>query len=323
MGTSRSDEKEQERFWNEFRVGVFAVVAIVLLVVGFQFLKGQSLFKGRYTLVAVFDQANGVTAEVPVTVRGLKVGTVRDVELSDEGGVRVEMRIQNDVKLPEGTTASVTGVSALDDVSVALHRPDEGAPLADGATIPTKDTGLLGKLRKKVGPMAGQLDSVLTRANHTLDETNGLISNSRGDIEQLATNLRSTSAGLESIVQRERDRLHRTMTHLEQTSASLDTLVRDLQSVTSSNRDTLDEAVENAGTTLRRTRRASQSVAQSAEDLDHILTDLRDGKGTAGRLLTDPRLYQRMHSISVRTDSILKGFQEEPSRYLDTTVEIF
>lgn len=323
MGPSRSEEKEQERFWNEFRVGVFAVVAIVLLIIGSQFLKGNALFRGSYTIVAVFETANGVTDDVPVTVRGLSVGKVRDVALSDDGGVRVELKIQNDVELPEGTTASITGVSALDDVSVSLNRPDDGPPLAAGATIPTTDTGLLDKLREKAGPMAGRLDSVLTRADRTLAEAHGLMSNSRGDVENALQNLRSTSAGIESIVERERTRLHRTMAHLERTSASLDTLVRDLQSVTSSKRDTLEEAVENAGVTLRRTRRASKAVAQSAEDLNRILTGLREGDGTAGRLLTDPRLYQRMHSISVRADSILKGFQENPGRYLDTTVEIF
>lgn len=70
-------------------------------------------------------------------------------------------------------------------------------------------------------------------------------------------------------------------------------------------------------------RRASASIAQSAADLEQILQRLRTGHGTAGKLLTDPRLYDRLHSISVRTDSILADFQRDPGRHLDTTVEIF
>ncbi len=319
MGTSRSEEKEQERFWNEFRVGVFAVAAISLLIVGFQFLKGSPLFEGTYTLVANFETANGVKTDVPVTVRGIPVGTVQDVRLSDAGSVRVQMQIRDDVQLRDGTVASITGVSALDDVAVSLDRAHEGEPLADGDHVPTTEKGFLNQLREK----AGRVDSVLTESERTLAEANGLISGSRGEIDQTLTNLQSTTNGIASIVERDRDRIHRTLVHLEQTSASLDTLVRDLQSVTSSNPDTLEQAVEDAGLTLRRTRRASKSIAQSAENLDRILTGLREGEGTAGQLLNDPRLYKRLHSISVRTDSILSDFQERPERYLDTTVEIF
>jgi len=323
MSSSRSDEKEQERFWNEFRVGVFAVVGITLLLLGFQFLKGVPLFGGTYTLVADFETANGVTTDVPVTVRGIPVGTVQKVHLSDDGGVRVRMRIQNDVELREGTTASITGMAALDDVRVSLNRSSDGPPLSDGARLPTQNEGLMDKLREKAVPMAGRVDSVLRKSEQTLTETKGLIGGSRQDVHRTISNLKSTSAGIESIVERQRERLHRTLVHLERTSASMDTLVHDLQAVTSSNRDSLGPAVSDARRTLRRTRRASKSVAQSADDLDHILTGLREGEGTAGQLLTDERLYQRLHSISVRTDSILADFQENPSRYLDTSVELF
>jgi phospholipid/cholesterol/gamma-HCH transport system substrate-binding protein len=323
MASSRSTEKEHERFWNEFRVGVFAVVALVAAVIGYQFLRGTPILGGTYVLEATFERAEGVTADAPVTVRGIRVGRVERVALSNEDGVLVRMRIQNDVQLREGTTASVTGMSALDDVSISLDRSSSGPPLETGARIPTRDQGTLDKLRQKALPLARRVDTVLANAGGTFAEAERLLGGSRGDVQKTLENLRSTSSGIESLLQRERDRLHRTLVHLERTSASMDTLVHDLQSVTSDNRDTLGVAVQEAAKTLQRTRRASKSVAQSADDLQHILGGLRKGEGTAGQLLTDPRLYQRLHSISVRTDSILADFQKNPGRYLDTTVEIF
>jgi ABC-type transport system involved in resistance to organic solvents, periplasmic component len=86
MSTDRSEEKEQERFWNEFRVGVLAVAALALLVLGVRFLQGTSLFGNTYPLTARFEQAEGVAPGTPVTVRGISVGTVDRVALADWRG---------------------------------------------------------------------------------------------------------------------------------------------------------------------------------------------------------------------------------------------
>ncbi|MCS3698312.1 hypothetical protein [Salinibacter ruber] len=58
MSNSRSDDKEQQRFWNEFRIGVLAVVAIALLFLGVRFLQGVPLFGNTYTVVAQFESAD-------------------------------------------------------------------------------------------------------------------------------------------------------------------------------------------------------------------------------------------------------------------------
>lgn len=323
MSSSRSHEKERQRFWNEFRIGVLAVVALVLLFVGVRFLQGVPLFGNTYTLIAQFENAEGVTEGTPVTVRGLSIGTVETVSLSEKGGVRVRMRIQEDVQLTDGATASITGIAALDDVSVSLHRSDSGDPLPSGARIPTVDGGTLEQLRERAVPIAQRVDSVLAEATGTFSEARRVLGGSEREVQALLSNLQSASAGVESFVHSERDRLHRVMAHLEQTSASMAELATTLEHVTTTNRDTLAHTVQDAERTVHHTRRAAQSLKQSAKDLEVILSDLRRGEGTAGQLLNNPHLYRRMESISVRVDSILSDFQRRPDYYLDTTVEIF
>jgi phospholipid/cholesterol/gamma-HCH transport system substrate-binding protein len=322
MSTSRTEEKEEERFWNEFRIGVLAVGAVVLLFLGVRFLQGVPLLGNTYPLIVQFDSADGITEGTPVSVRGLQVGTVGNVSLGDDG-VRATLRIREDVQLTEGTTASIGGLAALDDVSVSLHRTPGGAPLSPGARLPTAEGGTLEQLRSRAVPIAQRVDSVLAEATGTFSEARRVLGGSRPKVRTLLGNLESASAGVESFVQRERDRLHRILKHLESTSGSMDDLVADLENVTSSNRDTLERAVQDAELTFRHTREAAKSLEQSAEDLEVLLSGLRKGEGTAGRLLNDPRLYRRLDSISVRVDSILTDFQRRPSHYLDTTVEIF
>ena len=323
MNTDRTDEKEQQRFWNEFRIGVLAVVAIALLFLGVRFLQGTPLLGNTYPLIAQFESADGIAEGTPVTVRGLPVGTVEDVSLSETGGVRAQLRIQEDVRLTEGTTASIRGLAALDDVSVSLQRTPGGEPLASGARIPTAKGGTLEQLRKRAVPIAQRVDSALVEATGTFSEARQVLGNSEPEVQALLTNLQSASAGVESFVQSERDRLHRVLAHLEETSASMADLAGDLEHVTGTNRDTLERAVQDTERTLHHTRQAAKSLEQSAEDLESILSGLRRGEGTAGQLLNNPRLYRRLDTISVRVDSILADFQRRPGHYLDTTVEIF
>ncbi|MEF8817010.1 MAG: MlaD family protein, partial [Salinibacter sp.] len=195
MSTDRSDEKEQERFWNEFRVGVLAVAALALLVLGVRFLQGTSLLGNTYTLTARFEQAEGVASGTPVTVRGISVGTVDRIALADDAGVRVRMSIQDGVQLREGTTASVGGIAALDDVSISLDRADEGEPLADGAQIPTVQQGTLGKLQERALPIAERIDSVLVQTSGTLSEAQRVLAGAEPNVQRLTENLRSASAG--------------------------------------------------------------------------------------------------------------------------------
>ena len=323
MSNSRSDDKEQQRFWNEFRIGLLAVVAIALLFLGVRFLQGVPLFGNTYTVVAQFESADGIAEGTPVTVRGLPVGTVDNVSLSEQSGVRARLRIQDDVRLTEGTTASIQGLAALDDVSVSLKRTPGGEPLAPGTRISTAKGGTLEELRKRAVPIAQRVDSALVEATGTFSEARQVLGNSEPEVQALLTNLQSASAGVESFVQSERDRLHRVLVHLEETSASMEALAGDLEHVTGSNRDTLEQAVQDAERTVHHTRRTAKSLEQSAQELETILSGLRRGEGTAGQLLTDPRLYRRLDSISVRVDSILSDFQRRPGHYLDTTVEIF
>jgi phospholipid/cholesterol/gamma-HCH transport system substrate-binding protein len=324
MSSSRSEEKEQRRFWNEIKVGLLAVGAIALLVLSVRFLEGVPMFGGTYTLVSEFENASGIKEGSPVTVRGLSVGTVQRVELSGRtGGVEVWMQIQGDVELTEGTTASTAGIAALENGHVRLHRAPGGEPLASGARIPAVDRGALDKLRERALPMARRVDSMLADASGTLSEAERVVGRSGTDVRALIDNVRATSADVKSLVRTERTRLHRALVHLERTSASLDTLVADLQHVSSTNRDTLARAVHDAQGTLRHTRRAARSLERSAKGLEGIVADLRDGRGTVGRLLTSPVLYRRMDTITRRVDSILAEFQRRPGRYLDTSVELF
>jgi len=165
------------------------------------------------------------------------------------------------------------------------------------------------------------LPRVLVEATGAFSEARHVLGDSGTGVQRLVANLRSASADVEAFVEGEQSRMRSTISHLEQTSASLNTLADDLQTVVSGNQDTLGQAVQDAERTLHHTRRTARSPERSAEDLAAILSGLREGRGTVGRLLNDPRLYRRADTLALRLNRLLKDVEENPGHYV--SLEVF
>jgi len=126
------------------QVLVFLVLSVVgVTYVGLRYVGlGDSLFGGRYTVHMELSSTGGIFPNAAVTYRGVPVGRVGAVTLRGDG-VRVELRIDRDVRVPVDLTAVVAQRSAVGEQYVDL-RPnrDTGPYLRDGDTIPRERTGL-------------------------------------------------------------------------------------------------------------------------------------------------------------------------------------
>ena len=69
---------------NETKIGVMAVVALAALILGFNFLKGSSLFQHTKKLYAVFDNVEGLEVSNNVQIDGLTIGSISSINESDK-----------------------------------------------------------------------------------------------------------------------------------------------------------------------------------------------------------------------------------------------
>ena len=84
---------------NETKIGILAIVAIAVLILGFNFLKGQSLFDKSDKLYAVFHKVDGLTTSNAVIVNGLQIGTVHEMKEKDRtlDSIVVTINLSNDI----------------------------------------------------------------------------------------------------------------------------------------------------------------------------------------------------------------------------------
>jgi phospholipid/cholesterol/gamma-HCH transport system substrate-binding protein len=116
---------------------VFGTAAFLLILLGARNLVVQQATSG--TIQARFSDASGLLPRNDVTMRGVVVGSVKEVDLAEDGNVNVVMTLEPGVVVPEGTVAEIVRRSPIGELTLELL-PGDGDPMPEGATIAVDDT---------------------------------------------------------------------------------------------------------------------------------------------------------------------------------------
>ena len=339
---------------NEIKVALAVLLSAVGIFVGVRFLSGQPLFGAGYEVVAVFDDAQGLTPGAIVRLTGVRVGEVRGVELADNArNVVVTMGIDGDVEIPRGSVVQTSGLSALGEVNIEITPPQgagAGRPLAAGDTLQASATpDIFDLIAGESNSLTARADTALIGAVNTFTTLDRILTNSGGDIEGVLAQLRFLTQATTTLVTQEKGRIDRTLASLEAAAANASSVsdrvgrdVTDLSVVVGNdvvatsgtvrnlaevNADSITTAVNNLSSALRRAdaqlvtlEGLTQNLSQLSISLNTLTTGLdstlTSPDGTLGLLLTDPSLYENANAAAAAVQQILQDLQADPGRYL-------
>jgi ABC-type transport system involved in resistance to organic solvents, periplasmic component len=74
---------EKFKFSKSQVIGIFVLLTLIAVFVVINFLKGQDIFNRNVKYFTVFKNVEGLTATSPIYIRGLKVGSVEDIEYNN------------------------------------------------------------------------------------------------------------------------------------------------------------------------------------------------------------------------------------------------
>lgn len=335
----------------ELKIGLAVVLAVVALALGVRFLDGLPMLAGTDTYTLTLDNGDGLAAGNAVAMNGVQIGTVEDVSLDPRTRkVRVRIRINDQVTLPRGTTASRGGLAVFGGVRLDLQPGPVGAQaLQPGSEIPQGASGdALSALADRGPALASRLDTLALGIGLTVGEAYKLLGDENSDLRTALASLRRTSTGLDQTIRTvgpsagstitEAQRaaleyrllaaqlraevgpavadLRRTATRAESTLDGVDGVVADVRFVTASRRDSLVRAIDRANRTLVR---LDTTVAEGHSALiraDSLLAIVEAGRGNVGMLLNDSTLYLRLDTAAYKADALIDDFRRNPGRYL-------
>ena len=217
---------------------IFTIASIVgVAVMLFAYMQLPTLLNvGRLTVTLELPAAGGLYRFGNVTYRGVQIGKVKSVALTETGAEAV-LSLNTSPKIPADLEANVLSVSAVGEQYVDLRpRTDSGPYLEDGSRIPASNT----TIPQQVGPMLDQVSTLVDsipgdRISDLLDETFKAFNGAGPDFSSLIDSGATLSEQLNSVSDETRGLIDDTGPLLDsqaETADSIRTWARSLEGVT-------------------------------------------------------------------------------------------
>src|SRR5277367_4913293 len=145
---------------NETKIGALASISIVLLIFGFNFLKGKDLFEHRKKIYAIFNNVDGLELSNSVSIKGLEVGSVYAIRATDKSinGILVTVSMKKDVDIPKNSVAEISS-GIINSSTIVIQKGDATDFVGDGDTLATIEKGgILSDVQRNLNPVMKNLN---------------------------------------------------------------------------------------------------------------------------------------------------------------------
>lgn len=250
---------------------VFALITMIgCAFVGAKYAELDEYFvDDSYLVSANFARSGGIFVGAEVTYRGVGVGRVTGMELSDDG-VFVKMDIRNESNpIPRDVVAAVQNRSAVGEQYVDLQPRRQGDPyLADGSMIARDDT----RTPLPTTELLTNLDAMVNSVGRQ---------NLRTVVDEFGTAFRGTGEDIGQIIDTSNSYIETADNHFDVTSQ----LIRDGRTVLRTQIDSAS-AIE---TFSRNLALFSDTLVRSDKDIRHVIDSGRTAANTTRRFIRDNR----------------------------------
>lgn len=288
----------------EIKIALVAIVGILIMYFGINFLKGMNLFSTNNAYYMTFDDIQGLGASTPIYADGYKVGIVDGLEYDykENGPIKVKVDIIKDLRIPQGSKAEIVK-DLMGNLQVNLllaNNPRER--VEPGGIIPgAVNGGMMDKaanLVPVVERMLPKLDSILTSVNALLADP--ALAASLHNVETITSNLTVSTRELNTL-----------MAGLNKQVPGMIGKANGV--LDNTNRLTANLASLDVQGTLNKVNQTLESAHQFTEKLN-------SNQGSLGLLMNDTKLYDNLTSTMSHADSLVIDLKAHPKRYVHFSV---
>lgn len=295
-------------FKKEVLVGALVIIALTILIVGINFLKGINLFHAANYYYASYDNVSGLAISAPVTLNGYKIGLVREInyQYDKPGNVVVEISVDKALRLPVGSEATVTSdILGTATVALKLGNPADGYYQVGDTIAGVADAGLMAavsdNLMPAVNAIVPKVDTLLTSLNALV--ANPSLVNSVNRFDEMTLQLNASLMSLKGVM------------------AQLNPVVKDVKDITE-NVDSISGDLAVLSSSLREAPIDSilADLQVTIANLHELTDQLNNPDSSIGKLTHDPQLYDNINSTVASLDSLFVDIKRNPKRYINIKV---
>lgn len=296
----------------EIKTALLVLVAIVLFIWGFSFLKGSDILSSDTKLYVKYTNVEGLGIGAPVTVSGHPIGKVSKITLDNQdASLLVELTISNsEFPIQKTAKANIYEPSLIGNKQIQIVPDFKSSDLiSDGDYLQGEVVaGIAAALTGKLDPLTSKIDSIMVQADLTLRSLNNVLDS------KTQAHLKQTFASLESTVK------------------SFDVLAKDASQLVGQNKGKLNASIANVEKITADFAKVTEALAQAdidgavknlqstMENVNAVLAGIEQGQGSLGKLAKDEALYTNLTNTSKEMELLLEDLRLNPTRYINISI---
>lgn len=295
----------------ELKIGFVALLAIVALFIGVNYLKGLDVLNPSRKFYAKYENIGGLKVGSSVFVNGYQVGMVSNIDLlaNENQQLLVTISIEKDFDIPKNSILKIVNQDLMGTKSVNLILGDAASFAVDEDTLISGMEGSLQQevsaqilpLKIKTEELIGSIDSVMTIITAILDkDARENLSNSLQSLDQTFLLMNQSMIKVNQIVDQNDERISSIVKNLEANNDEITNILKNFSNI-------------------------SDDIAQS--NIKNLLTSLsaaskkiNDSEGSLGMLINDKDLYLNLEKSSKELEALIKDIKANPKRYVSFSI---
>jgi phospholipid/cholesterol/gamma-HCH transport system substrate-binding protein len=302
---------------NETKVGILTIVALTVLILGFNFLKGKDVLTKRKKIYAVFGDLGPLSKSNEVKINGYVIGSVYDLKARDElvSAVVATINLTEDVKIPKDSRAYISE-PLIGSAVIIIEKGSSTEYMEPGDTLQTRvEMGMMDEVKAQLNPTLTKVRGVLDTLTYTLAGVNDIINTqAKNNIQQTLANLNRASSALNGLLDNRTGPLAVTLNN-----------PRDITTNLRANNDSINRIISNATKFSDQLARIAlqptiDSLNAMIADMKTSMAKLKTSDGTLGALLNDRTLYNKLNDLVLSGEILVDDLRAHPKRYVNLSI---
>ena len=302
----------------EFKIGFFAIVSIIALVFGVNYLKGINILNDNRDFYAVYENIGGLQVGSPVLVNGYKVGMVSNIDLLTEQNqnLLVTISLDKEFDMATNTVCKIVNQDLMGTKGIALVLGDTDELVTSGDTLISGIEGSLQDevnaqilpLKNKAEELIGSIDSVMMIVTAVLNkDTRDNLRNSLSSLDKTFELMSQTMVKVDSMIDINDERIAKVVKNLESITSNLESSNGEIKNILT-NFSSLSDSL------------AKADIAKVLQNVSDITTKINNGEGSIGLLLKDDKIYVNFEKSTRELAALLEDIKKNPSRYVNFSI---
>ncbi len=308
---------------NETKIGIMAVMGILLMVFGFTYLKGKNLFKKEKHIYAKYQDVQNLAKSNPVVINGVQIGRIENIDGGkDMRVIVVTVTLTKDVNIPDNSLA-VINPNLLGSPSLEIQLGSSTNYLKSNDTLlTTLSGGAFDEALKIINPVLYEVRGAVKSLDSVLHVVTSVFDTStKNDVKEVLANLNATTASfalsaksLQQLLNVQNGALAGTLNNVNKFTANLN-----------SNNDKLNGILTDAKTASAKF--ADIDLNKTLDSLNIAVNNFKKGSekinskdGSVGLLLNDKQLYDNLTSATNKMNILIDDIRVHPKRYVGISI---